>query len=163
MRSSVLALLLAACGSDGPHTQGGSLHATDFIPAAGAWMQYGPTEAPADGPFLMIEVGISSWELREGTSWTEASSEEQIPVTDDNGLAITGTTVLPAELSEGAEQDGTTVVSIGDELVYYGTFSLAARTSVPSGRFAGEWVFAPGTGPIQLSVDGQGWELVYYE
>ncbi len=156
-------LLLSACGPDlGPDGEA-SLNANDYVPAEGRWLQYGPAAAPDQGPFLMIEVLASSWELREGPSWTESVSEETVSFSDEDGLSIDGTTVLPAKLSEGAEQDGTTVVSMGDETVYYGTFSLATRTSVPSGRVSGEWIFARELGPIALTLDGDAWELVYYE
>jgi len=164
MRLSLLALVvLTACGSDDPYTEAGGLHAGDYIPATNDWLQFGPTDAPADGPFLMFEVGPTAWELRQGISWTEADSEEQIATDTDDGLTLAGTTVLPGRLSEGAEQGGATVLTMGDESVYYGTFSLTARTSVPSGRFAGEWVFAPHIGPILMTIDGQVWELVFYE
>lgn len=164
MRFSLLPLLfLAACGSDAPYTQGGSLNAIDYVPATQSWLQFGPAEAPADGPFLMIEVSDASWELRQGPEWTDATSEEQLPVTSDDGLSVAGALLLPAEITEGAEQDGVTVLTLGDEQVYYGTFTMAVRTSVASGRFAGEWAFAPTVGPIALTVDGQVWELVYYE
>jgi len=164
MRLSLLALVvLTACGSDDPYTEAGGLYAGDYIPVADDWLQFGPTEAPADGPFLMIEVSATEWELRQGVGWTEADSEEKLATTTDDGLTLAGTTVLPGELSEGAEQGGATVLAMGDESVYYGTFALAARTTVPSGRFAGEWVFAPRIGPILMTIDGQVWELVYYE
>ncbi len=155
-------LLLAACGPDDPYTEGGGLHFADYVPPAEAWLQYGPAEDPAAGPWLMIEVGSSSWDLRQGESWVDASSTEELAYTADDGLVLASSLVLPAELTEGGEQDGVQVLTIGDESVYYGTFPMAARCAVPSGRFAGEWVFAPAVGPVRMVIDDQIWELVYY-
>lgn len=164
MRPALLPVLalLAACGPDDPYTAASGLHAGDYLPQVEAWLQYGPSTAPADGPFLMIEVGTDAWELRQGDTWNDAPSSEQLPYDAADGLLLGGQRVLPGELSEGAEQDGVTVLSIGDEEVYYGTFSMATRVDVPSGPYAGEWVFAPYTGPVQLVIDGVRWELVYY-
>lgn len=158
----LLSLGLAACGSDDPYASGKGLWAGDYLPPVEHWAQYGPAADPSSGPFLMIEVDAQSWELRQGESWTEAPQGETLPWDGADGLLLGGTRVLPAELEEGAEQDGVTVISIGDETVYYGTFGDTCRTSVPSGRFAGEWAFAPGMGPIALVLDGVRWELVYY-
>jgi hypothetical protein len=164
MRATFLPLLLlVACGGDDTYTQAGGLNAQDYLPPAEAWLQFGPVEQPDVGPFLMVDVGASSWELRQGDSWTEATDTEQLPVASDDGVSLGGALVLPAKLSEGQEQDGVTVTSIGEEETYYGTFSLAVRSAVPSGRFAGEWVFAPAQGPVIMVIDGQEWELVYYE
>ena len=155
-------LLLVACGPDDPYTEGSGLHASDYLPPAESWLQYGQPAAPTEAPYLMIEVGTESWELRQGESWNDATSEWTVPFDDSEGLLLDGARVLPAELSEGEEQDGVQVISIGDEAVYYGTFSLAARCDVPSGAYAGEWIFAPNIGPIQLVVDGVTWEMVTY-
>jgi hypothetical protein len=164
MRPALLPVLalLAACGPDDPYTAASGLHSGDYLPPVDSWLQYGPKVAPADGPFLMIEVGPDSWELRQGESWNDAPSTSSLPYDDSDGLLLEGVRVLPGELSEGAEQDGVTVLTIGDEEVYYGTFSMAARCEVPAGDYAGEWIFAPGLGPIQLVIDGVSWELVYY-
>jgi hypothetical protein len=158
-----LLALLAACGPDLGPAGAGSLHAEDYLPPLERFLQLGPQDAPADGPWLMIEVGEDSWELREGMEWNQAERQEQLEIDDEDGLRLAGSLLLPAELAEGTEQDGTTVLSLGEEEVYYGGFDLAVRTEVPSGRFGGEWTFAQGVGPIALTVDGQRWELVYYE
>ncbi len=155
-------LLSVACGGDDPYAGPTGLDALDFYPVEGAWLQYGPEQAPADGPFLMIEVGPSSWELRQGTDWAEYDSTETLDYTTDDGLVLQGSLLLPAKLSEGEIQDGVEILSLGEASVYYGSFPNAATTVVPDGRFAGEWIFAPLLGPAQMSLDGQVWELVYY-
>ncbi len=155
-------LLVVACGGDDPYTEGGGLRAQDYYPVVDAWMRYGPKAAPADGPYLMVEVSASSWELRQGTSWADHDDTEVLDYAIDDGLELQGSLLLPPELSEGDVQDGVEILSITDEQVYYGTFNSAARTSIPDGRFAGEWIFAPVVGPIQIALDGEIWELVYY-
>lgn len=158
------ALFLALAGGCGDPAgpMGGTLDAVDYAPEPGRWLQFGPQEDPAAGPYLMIEVGEATWELRVGPDWGNATASEDLPFSAEEGLWLGGELLLPAELAEGEAQDGVELLSLGDEEVYYGTFARSARTLVPAGRFAGEQVFAPAMGPIALTLDAQAWELVYY-
>jgi hypothetical protein len=159
---SALLLLLCACGDLLGPTEAG-FAATDFAPEPGLWLQFGPEESPREGPFLMIEVSAVGWELRWGETWNGSEDREVLPWSEDDGLALGGALLLPAEVAAGSVQDGVEVLGIGDEEVYYGTFQDAARSAVPTGRAAGEQVFARDFGPIRLSLDDQAWELVYYQ
>ncbi len=163
LRVLIPLLLAVGCGPDTGPVGPGSLDAVDYIPLDKDFLQYGPAADPSGGPFLMIEVGTSSWELRYGSSWTETTDQEQLGYTGDDGLALDGSVVLPAEIAQDAEQDGATVVAMGEAKVYYGTFDQCVQTFVSGGRVAGDWMFAPVVGPISLTLDGEEWELVYYE
>ncbi len=159
----LLALALSAGCDDDPYAEADGLDARDFYGQADSFMQFGPSEAPAGGPFLMMHIEANSWALREGEEWANADDLGSLTVDTADGLVVDGQLIMPATLEVGAEQEGVEVLSLGEEQVYYGIFPLSVRTSVPSGRFQGEQIFARDVGPAQLVLDGETWELVYYQ
>lgn len=157
-----LCLLLPACQGESS-AGGGGRDAAEYTGEPGTWLELGTVSDPAATPHHIYRLEETTWTVREGTEWSTAEDLAEYTVDTSEGLVVDGQRLLPARLAEGESQDGAEVLTIGEEEVYYGLFSDAVRVSVGSGTWAGEHVFAPGVGLIYTTVEGESWELVYYQ
>jgi hypothetical protein len=163
MRPLAVLVLLASCGGGTDTSSGAEKNAADYLAPEGTFAQLGPSSDPASGPWLMFNYQVLAWELREGKSWNAGKSLGTLPVDASSGISVDGSLLLPDRPSEGASSGDVEVLSIGDEETYYGTFPDAIRVRVGSGRFEGEQVWGVALGLVRATIDGDAWEIVYYE
>jgi hypothetical protein len=152
-------LLIVACApQEGPIDASGEGFAA-FIGAPDI-----PEGLPDDPPALLrTAADQSTWTLRLGERWADATPAGEWALSKDDGLRVAQQLLLPKRVKEGESQDGVTVLSVGEREVWYGVFPTVATVEVTSGAFAGEHAFAAGVGPILLTIDGARWELAGYE
>ncbi|MBA2319729.1 MAG: hypothetical protein H0V89_01130 [Deltaproteobacteria bacterium] len=154
-----LALLLGGCAAEATPS---GLAASTFALEPGRALQHAPIDDPAsEATRWLVGVG-DTWELRAGES-ADGELIEALDVSLSGDLAVEGAIVLPASVSVGAAAGDAVVRDVGPFDGWYGTFDPAAVVEVTAGRAAGEWVFAPGFGPIRYALDGASWELVSYD
>lgn len=158
----LLVLVLAGCGGDEGGADGVAW-AQEYLPPVDSWLQYGLAGNPIAPPWLIVRAETGTWELREGEEWSTAERLDTLPVDTSAGLEVGGTLLLPEKLEVGASADGVEVLALEEVEVYYGTFPDAVRVRVEGGRFGGEHAFALGRGPVALTLEGEAWELVWYE
>jgi hypothetical protein len=149
--------VLAACG--GGEAQGG-LSASSFAPDPALALQHADAEAPETGPTRWLVVEGSTWEIRDDL---DGPAIEALEVATAGDLTVAGEVVLPASVADGASAGEATVSAVAPYEGWYGIFDPAVSVEVASGRAAGTWAFAQGFGPVRYTLDGKGWELVYYE
>lgn len=160
MRPAVLlAVALGGCAGPAPANKAAE---AGYAGPPGWMLHFAPADDPLAAPW-QLRAGEADWELREGARWASAPVRVAAPVARDAGLVWDGVTLLPAGAAPGASAGGAEVTGDGPLEVYYGRFPDVLRVDVGEGRFAGEWAFALGVGPVRLTVDGETRELVYYE
>ena len=155
------ALALCACGKGEEQT--GDLRAADFTIPPGLWLEYAPLGDP-DGAGRMLEATGGTWELRSGAAeWESGSPIEAFAVELTPDLKVGDDTLLPARVRAGERIDGAQVVSVEAWETWYGTFEVAAEVEVDAGRWQGTQAFALGFGLVTFTLDGEIWDLRYYE
>ena len=167
----MLALLLLACGGQGPQTADFGWPGADFAgPANRRWTFVPVVEEVAnpDGPSLLVQSTDTAWEVRAGDRWRAAETIATWPVDRTGGLTLDNTAMLPATVSVGATTDASEITATGEAEVYYGTFSDTATTTVAEGAWAGDQSFALDIGPIALrwrdpAGTADAWQLATYE
>jgi hypothetical protein len=165
---------LTGCGGSASAPQG--LDYLAFVGASGRLMELRAPSPAGDtgdtgaldtaalaGPSRWLRIGESDWVLSEGDDVDTAAAVSSWPILLDKGLFVDGTPLLPPRVAAGATLDGATITEVAEWTTRYGTFPTAAHVAVEAGPFAGDHAFAEDVGPIHLTIDGQAWELVWYE
>lgn len=162
MMRRFLGLALAAACSGGAAPDSGGSAEGDFAGQAGTRLLY-VDPLDVDGTPLWLQINADSWELRHGERWRNADQHATLDIRRDNGLWVDGSQLLPANPEQGATGDGVRITASGEATVHYGTFPVTVSALIDAGAFAGEAVFADTVGPIALTVDGDAWQLGFYE
>lgn len=163
MMRAIGASMLLLVGCKGGSEADPSFTAGAFVPPDGRHQEYTPADDTAADP-LMLRAEADEWTMVVGESWATGTEIGRFTVrADADGLWAADTLLLPDRVSVGATGEGVEVTAIEEHTTYYGTFDLAVTVEIESGAWAGTQVLARGFGPVTATLDGETWDLVYYE
>lgn len=143
-------LALVACSSG---VGAGEWPVADFL-ADGVHLEHALLDAP-DGPVTVLETAETAWEIRD----TNDAVVDSFTADLSDGLLLDGEPILPSILAVGEAG----VTALGEHETWYGTFPRAVTVEIADGRWAGTQVFAEDLGPVTYTLDGQVWDLVFYD